>query len=68
MFIVMMTEEGYTKIVTFMTPGAAVLVLGRDHISFKFILKGRVEQEGIECGRFIYDVRSTPLQSPLPNH
>ena len=29
MYIVMMTKEGYTKIVTFMTPGAEVLVLGR---------------------------------------
>ena len=29
----MMTKEGSTKIVNFMTPGAGVLVLGRDHIS-----------------------------------
>ena len=30
--IVMMTKEGSTKIVNFMTPGAGVLVLGRGHI------------------------------------
>ena len=29
----MMTKEGSTKIVTFMTPGAGVLMLGCDHIS-----------------------------------
>ena len=29
----MMTKEGYTKIVNFMTPGAGVLVLGRGHMS-----------------------------------
>ena len=29
----MMTKEGSTKIVNFMTPGAAVLMLGRGHIS-----------------------------------
>ena len=29
----MMTKEGYTKIVTFMTPRAGVLALGRGHIS-----------------------------------
>ena len=29
----MMTMEGSTKIVNFMTPGAGVLMLGRDHIS-----------------------------------
>ena len=28
----MMTKEGSTKIVTFMTPGAGVLVLGCGHI------------------------------------
>ena len=28
-----MTKEGFTKIVTFMTPGAGVLVLGCGHIS-----------------------------------
>ena len=32
-YIVMMTKEGSTKIVNFMTPGRAVLVLGRAHIS-----------------------------------
>ena len=32
-YIVMMTKEGSTKIVTFMTPGAGVLVLGHGHIS-----------------------------------
>ena len=31
--IVMMTKEGYTKIVNFMTPGAGVLGLGRGHIT-----------------------------------
>ena len=30
---VVMTKEGSTKIVNFMTPGAGVLVLGRGHIS-----------------------------------
>ena len=30
---VMMTKEGSTKIINFMTPGAGVLVLGRGHIS-----------------------------------
>ena len=29
----MLTKEGSTKIVNFMTPGAGALVLGRDHIS-----------------------------------
>ena len=32
-YIVMMTKEGSTKIVDFMTPWAGVLVLGRGHIS-----------------------------------
>ena len=32
-FVVMMTKEGSTKIVNFMTPGAGVLVLGRGLIS-----------------------------------
>ena len=32
MNIVMMTKKGSTKIVTFMIPGAGVLVLGRGHI------------------------------------
>ena len=31
-YVVMMTKEGSTKIVNFMTPGAGVLVLGRGHI------------------------------------
>ena len=31
--IVMMTKEGSSKIVNFMTPGAGVLMLGRSHIS-----------------------------------
>ena len=31
--IVMMSKEGSTKIVNFMTPGTGVLVLGRGHIS-----------------------------------
>ena len=35
----MMSNEGYTKIVNFMTPIAAVLVLGRDVRSFNFIKK-----------------------------
>ena len=29
----MMTKEGYTKIVNFMTPGAVIFVLGRGQIS-----------------------------------
>ena len=29
----MMTKEGSTKLVNFMTPGAGVFVLGRGHIS-----------------------------------
>ena len=29
----MMTKEGSTKIVNFMTPGAGVLLIGRGHIS-----------------------------------
>ena len=33
MYIVLMTKEGSTKIVNFMTPGAGVLMLGRGHIS-----------------------------------
>ena len=33
MYIVMMIKEGSTKFVTFMTPGAGVLVLGHGHIS-----------------------------------
>ena len=32
-YIVMMTKERSTTIVTFMTPGAGVLMLGRGHIS-----------------------------------
>ena len=32
-YVVMMTKEGSTKILNFMTPGAGVLVLGRGHIS-----------------------------------
>ena len=32
-YIILMTKEGSTKIVNFMTPGAGVLVLGRGHIS-----------------------------------
>ena len=34
-YIVMMTKEGSTKIVNFMTPGLGVLVLGRGHISHR---------------------------------
>ena len=33
MFIVMMTKEGSTKIVNFMTSGAGIFVLGCGHIS-----------------------------------
>ena len=33
MYIVLMTKEGSTKIVNFMTPGADVLMLGRGHKS-----------------------------------
>ena len=32
-YVVMMTKEGSTKIVNFITPGAGVLLLGRGHIS-----------------------------------
>ena len=32
-YVVMITKEGSTKIVIFMTPGAGVLVLERGHIS-----------------------------------
>ena len=32
-YVVMMTKEGSTKIVNFITPGAGVLALGRGHIS-----------------------------------
>ena len=32
-YAVMITKEGFTKIMNFMTPGAEVLVLGRGHIS-----------------------------------
>ena len=32
-YIEMMTKEGSTKIVNFMTPGAGVLALGHGHIS-----------------------------------
>ena len=31
----MMTKEGSTAIVTFMTPGAGVLAIGRGHINHK---------------------------------
>ena len=34
MYIVMMTKEGFTKIITFMTPGVAVLLLGCGHMSY----------------------------------
>ena len=33
MYIVMMTKEGSTKIITFLTPGAGVFVQGCGHIS-----------------------------------
>ena len=33
MYIVILTNEGYTKIVNFMTTDAGVLMLGREHIS-----------------------------------
>ena len=33
MYKVMMTKEGSSQIVNFMTPGAGVLMLGRGHIS-----------------------------------
>ena len=32
-YIVMMTKEGYTKIVNFMTPAAGVLALGCGHVN-----------------------------------
>ena len=34
-YVVMMTKEGSTKIVNFMTLGVGVLVLGRGHISHR---------------------------------
>ena len=34
MYIVMMTKEGSTKILTFMTPKVVVLLLGCGHISY----------------------------------
>ena len=34
-YVVMMTKEGSTKIVNFMTPGVGILVLGRGHISHR---------------------------------
>ena len=37
-YVVMMTKEGSTKIVNFMTPGTGVLVQGRCHIVNMFIL------------------------------
>ena len=33
MYVVMMTKEGFTKIESFMPPGAGILVLGHGHIS-----------------------------------
>ena len=33
MYIVLMTKEGSTKIINFMTQGAGVLMLGHGHIS-----------------------------------
>ena len=35
----MMTKEGSTIIVTFMSPGAGVLVLGRGHIHVSYLVK-----------------------------
>ena len=37
-FIVMMTREGFTKIVNFMIPWAGVVMLGRGHISHYLIV------------------------------
>ena len=34
--VIMMTMEGPIKIVNFMTPGAGVLVMGRDHIIISY--------------------------------
>ena len=34
-YVVMITKEGSTKIVNFMSPGAGVLVLGCCHISYR---------------------------------
>ena len=34
MYVVMMTKEGSSKIITIMAPGAAVLVLGCGHMSY----------------------------------
>ena len=43
-YMVMMTKEGCTKIVTFMTPGARVLALGCGRISFivKYIISVKI--------------------------
>ena len=38
-YIVMMNKEGSTIIVTFMSPGAGVLVLGRGHIHVSYLVK-----------------------------
>ena len=37
-YIVILNKEGSTQIVKFMTPGAGILVLGRDHISHIVII------------------------------
>ena len=56
----MMTKEGSTKIVNFMTPGAGVLVLGRGHISHivkmhYFFLKSSSLLPSINQTNEIYD-------------
>ena len=38
MYIAMMIKEGSTQIVNFMTTGAGVLVLGRSHMSFIYMI------------------------------
>ena len=51
-YIVMMTKEGATKIVNFMTPGAGVLEIGQGHMSYcenaLFLLKSSFLLPGID--------------------
>ena len=54
----MMTKEGSTKIVNFMTPRAGVLVLGRGHISHivkmhNFFLKSSSLLPGIDQRNYV---------------
>ena len=48
--IVMMANEGSTKIVNYINPGAGVLVLGRDHISYIVkIIFYSINIQNIDC-------------------